>query len=589
MATVALDHEEDGDWELQIALHESAAAAQVPNGYQSPPFPDDDEEEDEALRLAKEQSMMISSAAADHDGDDDALLRLAQKQSLLEQQQEEGRKQAAAILERYKEERELNEALEASRSKLHREQLEEEDSEFAMDLQWTEVAVQTEEQELQAAQAAVVLEERQHRQGQERWEGSWECPACTYRNPPYHYKCQACRSEPPSHVLAFCPIVPDLSFGVELELIIPNGQRDGYSCEWVAQQMTQRGGVPTIYQGYTHETTREWKVVTDASLSSSNPTDDLCVELVSPILCGQKGLEAMRHAFESVRTLGISIHESCGFHVHVNAAKATPGPTTTTTDASSTDAINGDSSTAPSLVLGEVSNLKRLAQYFVLLETAFDAIVAGSATSSSPSSSPPPRRRYRRTANYNRYCQSNLLAFGTKSPRQIYEAIQETTSIRQLVHMVSPDRYYKLNLTNLIQPNRPDTIEFRQHGGVQELIQAEAWVRFLLRFCQQATLTNENTSYTGSGGEIASWIQGPPVSTNHNIDRLFQLIQCPGLQGFFTMDRQLYNRYGGSTSCHTTESLEQEETKEWQCRVCRKRFRLSQDLSRHVDATGHAQ
>jgi hypothetical protein len=45
------------------------------------------------------------------------------------------------------------------------------------------------------------------------------------------------------------------------------------------------------------------------------------------------------------------------------------------------------------------------------------------------------------------------------------------------------DRYRKLILTNLTRPDRPSTCEFRQHGGVSELLVAEAWIRLVLRFC----------------------------------------------------------------------------------------------------------
>eukprot|EP00561_Arcocellulus_cornucervis_P000765 CAMPEP_0185813670 /NCGR_PEP_ID=MMETSP1322-20130828/12108_1 /TAXON_ID=265543 /ORGANISM="Minutocellus polymorphus, Strain RCC2270" /LENGTH=45 /DNA_ID= /DNA_START= /DNA_END= /DNA_ORIENTATION= len=35
--------------------------------------------------------------------------------------------------------------------------------------------------------------------------------------------------------------------------------------------------------------------------------------------------------------------------------------------------------------------------------------------------------------------------------------------------------------------DRPSTCEFRQHGGVSELLVAEAWIRLVLRFCSMVT------------------------------------------------------------------------------------------------------
>eukprot|EP00560_Eucampia_antarctica_P003841 CAMPEP_0197836318 /NCGR_PEP_ID=MMETSP1437-20131217/28531_1 /TAXON_ID=49252 ORGANISM="Eucampia antarctica, Strain CCMP1452" /NCGR_SAMPLE_ID=MMETSP1437 /ASSEMBLY_ACC=CAM_ASM_001096 /LENGTH=57 /DNA_ID=CAMNT_0043442383 /DNA_START=101 /DNA_END=271 /DNA_ORIENTATION=+ len=48
------------------------------------------------------------------------------------------------------------------------------------------------------------------------------------------------------------------------------------------------------YRGYTHETSDTWKIVTDSTIQENQINQDLCFELVSPILCGNKGLQSLR-------------------------------------------------------------------------------------------------------------------------------------------------------------------------------------------------------------------------------------------------------------------------------------------------------
>ena len=416
-----------------------------------------------------------------------------------------------------------------------RHRAEEEDAKLASDVAAVELYIESEENELQRLalqEMADALEEERRVSGQqERKEGAWDCPRCTLQNRPYAAKCGACEKAPSEDVLVFADIPPKIRYGVELELIVPQAKRDGLTCEWVAKQMSSLG-VSTVFAGYSHETSRKWKVVTDSSLRSSS--HDLCFELVSPILNGEEGLETIRVMLESIRRIGIEINSSCGFHVHIDAEK---GP------------------------LSTLSGLKRLVNSFVSLECAFDALVARDAS----------RQAQQRRANRHRYCRSNLLAFGKLSNKQRWDRINGARSKSELVAMVNPDqdRYRKLNLTNISKADRPSTCEFRQHGGVSALLAAEAWIRLVLRFCS-------TVSKDASISKSCLLRQGAPLK--QELEALWRIVDCPGLEYFYLLERNLFPVIDQSTGVVSR--------REWKCR-CGRRFKDCRALAQHSSDTGH--
>lgn len=170
-----------------------------------------------------------------------------------------------------------------------------------------------------------------------------------------------------------------------------------------------------------------------------------------------------------------------------------------------------------------------------------------------------------RRANQNIYCQSNRIAMGECSNRQRWNRISDTHNFTSLVQVTCPDRYRKLNLTNIINRNRPSTCEFRNHGGVEDLREAEAWVRLLLRFCERVSDPTIDD---------ASFCLLPQGSTpKDEVMALFQLLDCPGLEQYFRVERRLF--------------LEERLTNPWKCRVCHRVFQTSRSLSQHAAATNH--
>jgi Putative amidoligase enzyme len=281
-------------------------------------------------------------------------------------------------------------------------------------------------------------------------------------------------------------------------------------------------------------TTTEWKLVPDSSLQGDSPADDLCLELVSPVLKGEEGLQQLRQVMERLRSLGISTNRTCGFHVHV-------------------DATRGKEQALPAMVT--LLGIKKIARSFLALENAFDLLVGLSWD----------RMDYRRRANQNRYCKSNRIVLGEVSNRQRWEWITAATSFTKLVRLVSPDRYRKLNLTNILDRSRPSTCEFRSHGGVEDLFEAEAWVRLLLRFCEQVSQPSMD--------DASICLLPQSATPKDELAALFQILDCHGLEQYFRVDRRLF--------------LEERMANPWTCNVCRKVFQNSRSLSQHMKASNH--
>jgi hypothetical protein len=423
------------------------------------------------------------------------------------------------------------------------------------------VALDVSKEEAEASLASVAMEvfalRVKRARTQERNEGAWDCAHCTYTNRPYSQQCAVCESKPPLSVLTFASLAR-LRFGLEIEIIVPDGKRDGYTLDSIADDLTRLGGSSgpkVVFMGYSHETTiQDWKIVTDNSLSSEE--GDLCFELVSPVLQGEgmAGLESFRAVMANVRKLGIATNASCGFHVHVDATSNT----STTNDDDDTNETHQQALSE----MGTLDGLKRVAQCFCSLENAFDLLVARTKRANNNNEHAGSNRR----ANRNEFCRSNRLAFGSLSNRQRWEEIASAQSLRALVDMVNPDndRYRKLNLTNICKATRPSTCEFRHHGGVEELQEAEAWVRLVVRFCERASQ---------QGAASAACCLREDATPRDELRALFVLLDCEGLEQFFVVDRKLF--------------LDRPLANDWECRSCSRVFANSRALSQHTAATGH--
>jgi len=221
----------------------------------------------------------------------------------------------------------------------------------------------------------------------------------------------------------------NLTFGAEFEVVLPRHHNRATAASAVAVAT----GLP-VYSEFRSAIAGAWKVVSDGSISGNG------IEFVSPILRGQDGLEQVRKITNALVTIGATVNQSCGFHVHVGAR-------------------------------GETTEFfKALIKLYGKFETALDGVMPLS-----------------RRGDRNRYCAS-VIQFNTP-------AIDEANSIQQVIRAI-PSRYYKLNLQAFAKHG---TVEFRQHAGTVDADKAINWITVCLRLVLAA-----KQGKTGAGPRIAS-------------------------------------------------------------------------------------
>lgn len=210
----------------------------------------------------------------------------------------------------------------------------------------------------------------------------------------------------------------ELQFGVEFEVILPAGTTSDDLARFISE-----AGIPCQSEGYNHLLRTNWKIVTDGSLSFRG------VEIVSPVLRGEAGIEAASTVAKILEEKGCQINRSCGFHVHVGTRDF------------------------------GLDFFKKLHAFYSMHEGIIDCLL------------PMSRRN-------NQYCQSN---------RMHDDAVKNATTMHQAIPM-SRTRYLKLNLSAYW---RHGTVEFRQHSGTTSSTKAVRWIHLCLRMVQYARSTNE--------------------------------------------------------------------------------------------------
>lgn len=219
--------------------------------------------------------------------------------------------------------------------------------------------------------------------------------------------------------------VSALSFGVELECLMPTG----VTKENIAVRIRDLG-VECEVEVYNHNTTAKWKIVTDGSLGDYTRG----IEIVSPVLYGDAGLEAVAKVASVLKSAGCKITKRCGFHVHVGARNE------------------------------GVDFFRNLAKLYASAEPVIDTFMA-------------PSRR----GNTNNYAQSvvhnNTIDSATTLIDVARSMGQSNYSIR------GAGRYKKLNFQSFWQHG---TVEFRHHQGTVDAEKIKNWIRFCLLMCTAA-------------------------------------------------------------------------------------------------------
>jgi len=208
----------------------------------------------------------------------------------------------------------------------------------------------------------------------------------------------------------------DLTFGIELEFY------SSLSRNVVARRLSN-AGVKTSAQNYNHRTLPHWKLTTDGSLGGGG------MELVSPILKGDDGFRDITLICQTLTSLGCTLDNRCGFHVHIGVNQ----------------------------IPNKIPFFKRLARLYATYESEFDAMM-------------PPSRR----GNANGYCR------GFKSLN--LDDLDDCVNINDIVSTIGRNRYKKLNLQSYFLHG---TVEFRHHSGTLSPYKIRNWVDI----CRHLVLT----------------------------------------------------------------------------------------------------
>jgi hypothetical protein len=203
-------------------------------------------------------------------------------------------------------------------------------------------------------------------------------------------------------------------------------------------------GITATFEGYTHAVMSNWKIVTDASVTDAGTGRGTGLELVSPILKGEEGLQELAKALDALRNAGAKVNTTCGLHVHID-----------------TLGMNG-------------IQRKNFFNSYVRNQDVMDRLVSVSRRDN---------RRY--TARYTT-AQANSYA----------EAIALGND--------GGSRFYTVNICSF---QKYGTLEFRQHQGTLSGKKAVAWVKMLLAMAETAqasTLVSEGMTTYGTVAELLS-------------------------------------------------------------------------------------
>ncbi|KAI8821109.1 putative amidoligase [Fimicolochytrium jonesii] len=230
----------------------------------------------------------------------------------------------------------------------------------------------------------------------------------------------------------------EFTFGVEIEVFSP------YPRDELADLLTKKQSIDARVVWFTHDVTPYWKLLRDGTLVDECPKNHYGIELVSPVLSGEKGIEETKKVIKELKVAPVITDDRTGLHVHVGRPR--------------------EGWTLP--------ELKKLAKAFILQEETFDGLVSES-----------------RRGDTNPQLRSNAALWGD---RDLVE-IDAATDIHTLINLVNSNghgdscRYFKLNFEAV---KMYGTVEFRQQTATVDSAATIAWIDAVLHFCRW-TLQND--------------------------------------------------------------------------------------------------
>lgn len=237
----------------------------------------------------------------------------------------------------------------------------------------------------------------------------------------------------------------ELQFGVEIEFF-------NVHYELAITELRAAGLEVADYTGYTHEDSETaWKITYDSSVTSYNTGIFAGLELVSPVLKGDKGLDDLRTALTVLSNLGAKVDKTCGLHVHHNAA------------------------------CFNYEQLISIVNLYYSYQKGINTILPKSRRTSAKAAycKPIPTASLKKMNDTTRYERGN-----TENEKSMRVAYSFDT------------RYLVVNMQAFL---RHKTVEFRQHSGTIDPDKAEAWILLTYQMMRYASLNKVNQPKNNAG------------------------------------------------------------------------------------------
>ena len=234
---------------------------------------------------------------------------------------------------------------------------------------------------------------------------------------------------------------------------LPSNRTFGFEAEFfgitptVATQALAQVGIIAPYVGYTHDGIDGWKIVTDQSVNRSGTGLSRGLELVSPVLRGEDGIELALKAVNALQAAGGRTDKTCGLHVHLGM-----------------DGLNG-------------SQVIKVLDLYTANQTEINSLIAKSRWNNIFCQ---PMDQYTRSSRVVRNFENSLDAASTRQAGS------------DLTHY---DRYHAVNLAAYAKYG---TVEFRQHQGTLNGEKLTSWVKFLMSLTEKAVTLTDATENFGS-------------------------------------------------------------------------------------------
>lgn len=215
----------------------------------------------------------------------------------------------------------------------------------------------------------------------------------------------------------------NLKFGVEIEFFNVNVNK-------VIEVLRQQGIQVADFEGYTHNVISSWKITTDSSVNNTNTGVRCGLELVSPILYGDDGLDELEKVYEVLNSLQAKVDRSCGTHIHFDIAEF------------------------------NTNNVKNLVNLYYNFQTTINMLL------------PKSRRKCSWCKQLNSY--------------EVNTIKDRCTTINEISNTIGT-RYSVINLESYVKYG---TVEFRQHGGTLDFNKIEAWIILMYQILNTALNNN---------------------------------------------------------------------------------------------------